>query len=36
LEWAAVDDLKRVFVSHGEPIETDPKGALRELAASLQ
>ena len=36
LEWASVNDLKRVLVSHGDPIETDPQGALRELAASLQ
>jgi hypothetical protein len=33
--WAERDDLRRIIVSHGDPIETDPRGALRKLAASL-
>jgi hypothetical protein len=33
--WAGRDDLRRIIVSHGDPIETDPRGALRKLAASL-
>jgi hypothetical protein len=35
LEWAEVPALRRILVAHGDPIETDPRGALRELAASL-
>jgi hypothetical protein len=34
--WAELPSLKRILVSHGEPIEDDPKGALRELAVSLE
>lgn len=33
--WAEIPDLKRIIVSHGEPITGDPAGALRKLAASL-
>lgn len=33
--WAERDDLRRIIVSHGDPIENDPGGALRKLAASL-
>jgi hypothetical protein len=33
--WAERADLRRIIVSHGDPIEQDPKGALRKLAASL-
>jgi hypothetical protein len=33
--WADHASLRRIIVSHGEPIETDPAGALRTLAASL-
>ena len=33
--WAERDDLRRIIVSHGDPIERDPRGALRTLAASL-
>jgi hypothetical protein len=33
--WAERDDLRRIIVSHGDPIEVDPRGALRKLAASL-
>jgi hypothetical protein len=33
--WAELPTLKRIVVSHGEPIEDHPRQALRELAASL-
>jgi hypothetical protein len=33
--WAERDDLRRIIVSHGDPIETDPRGTLRTLAASI-
>ena len=36
LTWAAVPTLRRILVSHGEPIEDDPRGALRRLAQSIQ
>jgi hypothetical protein len=36
LEWSEIEDLRRILVSHGEPIEDDPRGVLRSLAASLQ
>ena len=36
LRWADVDGLKRILVSHGEPIDDDPRGTLRELAARLR
>ena len=35
LQWADLPSLKRILVSHGSAIETDPGGALRQLAASL-
>lgn len=35
LEWAQIATLRRILVSHGEPIDADPRQALRELAASL-
>ena len=35
LEWAEIGTLRRILVSHGEPIEGDPRQALRDLAASL-
>jgi hypothetical protein len=35
LEWAAIPDLRRILVAHGEPIEADPAGVLRDLAGSL-
>ena len=35
LEWAAIPDLRRILVSHGDPIESDPSGVLRELAGKL-
>lgn len=33
--WAAESELKRIIVSHGEPIETDPKAVLLSLAETL-
>jgi hypothetical protein len=35
LEWAAIPDLRRIIMSHGEMIESDPASALRTLADSL-
>ena len=35
LQWAKVESLKRILVSHGEPIETNPRQTLRDLAGSL-
>jgi hypothetical protein len=34
--WAELPGLKRILVSHGSVIEDDPRGALRELAVSLE
>jgi hypothetical protein len=36
LRWADEPRLKRILVAHGEAIEEDPRGALRELAAALE
>jgi hypothetical protein len=33
--WAELPSLKRILVSHGSPIEDDPRGVLRHLATSL-
>lgn len=33
--WAELGDLRRIVVSHGDVIEADPSGVLRELARSL-
>ena len=35
LQWAQIDSLKRILVSHGSPIEDNPRQVLRELAGSL-
>ncbi len=35
LQWAGIDSLKRILVSHGSSIENDPKGVLRGLAGAL-
>jgi hypothetical protein len=35
LAWAALPTLKRILVSHGEPIDVQPAEALRDLAHSL-
>ena len=36
LRWAQIASLQRIIVSHGAPIEEQPAGVLRELAASLE
>jgi hypothetical protein len=36
LDWAGDPSLTRILMSHGAPIEADPAGALRDLAATLQ
>jgi len=36
LGWANDSALRRILVSHGEPIEANPQQALRELAKSLE
>jgi hypothetical protein len=33
--WAEREDLRRIMVSHGDPIEQAPREVLRKLAASL-
>ena len=33
--WAERNDLRRIIVSHGDSIESDPRGILRTLAATL-
>ena len=35
LQWAEMAPLKRILVSHGEPIEANPQQTLRDLASSL-
>lgn len=35
LEWSELPTLKRILVSHGDPIEHQPQEVLRELAHSL-
>jgi hypothetical protein len=35
LQWAKIDSLKRILVSHGSPIEENPRATLRDLASSL-
>jgi hypothetical protein len=34
--WADIPDLKRIIVSHGDPITDDPAGHLRRLAEKLE
>jgi hypothetical protein len=36
VSWAALPNLKRILVSHGDIIDRNPAAALRTLAASLQ
>ena len=36
LQWADIASLKRILVSHGEPIAANPRQTLRDLAASLK
>ena len=35
LQWADIESLKRILVSHGSPIEDNPRQTLRDLASSL-
>jgi hypothetical protein len=35
LRWAEIESLKRILVSHGLPIEDNPRQKLRDLASSL-
>jgi hypothetical protein len=35
LEWAEIESLERILVSHGSPIEDNPRQVLRDLARSL-
>ena len=35
LRWAEREGLRRIIVSHGETIEENPRGALRDMAAAL-
>jgi hypothetical protein len=35
LQWSEIETLKRILVSHGSPIEENPRQVLRELANSL-
>ncbi len=36
LQWSEIDDMRRILVSHGDPIEPNAAQALKDLAASLQ
>jgi len=35
MQWAEIDSLKRILVSHGAPIDENPRQTLRDLAGSL-
>jgi hypothetical protein len=35
LQWADMQSLKRILVSHGNPMEANPRQTLRDLANSL-
>jgi hypothetical protein len=35
LRWAEMESLKRILVSHGEPVVANPRQTLRDLAGSL-
>jgi hypothetical protein len=35
MQWAEIGSLKRILVSHGSPIEENPRQTLRDLASSL-
>jgi len=35
LQWAEIESLIRILVSHGSPIEDNPRQTLRDLASSL-
>jgi hypothetical protein len=34
-QWAKLDGIKRIILAHGAPIDADPSGTLRRIAASL-
>ena len=36
LQWAEIESLERILVSHGSPIEDNPRQTLRDLASSLK
>jgi hypothetical protein len=36
LEWSEIESLERILVSHGSPIEENPRQVLRDLAGSLK
>jgi len=36
MQWAAIADLRRIVVSHGEIIDREPRQVLRELASALK
>jgi hypothetical protein len=35
MQWAEIESLKRILVSHGSPIDENPRQTLRDLAGSL-
>jgi hypothetical protein len=35
MQWAGIESLKRILVSHGSPIDQNPRQTLRDLAGSL-
>jgi hypothetical protein len=35
MQWAEIESLKRILVSHGSPIDQNPRQTLRDLAGSL-
>lgn len=35
LKWAEIESLKCILMSHGSPIEENPRQVLRELAGTL-
>ena len=35
LQWAEIESLARILVSHGEPVEANPRQVLRDLANAL-
>ncbi len=35
MQWAEIESLKRILVSHGSPIDQNPRQTLRDLASSL-
>jgi hypothetical protein len=35
LQWTRIESLKRIVVSHGDPIEANPRQTLSDLAGTL-